>query len=75
MNAQGSMILGAFVFVLISLGFTIARSIRKNHPERLVWLAKIYHLIKLDQENKNEYGQKIRQADAFSSDESEVRCY
>ena len=48
MNAQDSMILGAFVFVLISLGFTIARCIRKNHPERLAWLAKIYHLIKLD---------------------------
>ena len=48
MNAQDSMILGASVFMLISLGVTIARIIRKNHPERLVWLAKIYHLIKLD---------------------------
>ena len=46
MSAQNSMILGAFVFGLISLGFAIARGIRKNHPERLAWLAKVYHLIK-----------------------------
>ena len=46
MNAQDSMILGAFVFMLISLGFTIARSVRKDHPERLAWLVKIYHWIK-----------------------------